>query len=312
VPHPERALDQLIQDVYLIVSERIGWQEWLLRATSAFGVCGAQLDLRLSSETRTVTTFAEPPDHGATLVRESDDGSVRLTLYASGHTVDADTIDRLLSHAQRAAGLASEIDVDHHLVQAVADAIADSIGVGIVLLERRTGRVVFINRHARSIVRDHAAIELACDRLEFRDRETRASFERALRTVDTSTLVTVSAAPSITLIVHRLDRCAASFTGRDPHRWAIAFIIAPGSREFLRPDHLAATWGLTPKETRLVHGLISGRSIDQLAAVYSVSAHTLRAQLKSARRKTNCTSQTQLLRTILEDPLALFDSETAS
>ena len=56
---------------------------------------------------------------------------------------------------------------------------------------------------------------------------------------------------------------------------------------------------LTPAEVRLLEKLVSTKTLQQIAKAHQVSIHTVRSQLKSIFKKTNCRRQSELIKLII-------------
>lgn len=65
---------------------------------------------------------------------------------------------------------------------------------------------------------------------------------------------------------------------------------------------IAKHFSLTPAEVRLLEKLISTKTLHQIASLHQVSIHTVRSQLKSIFRKTECRRQSELIKLIMNSP----------
>ena len=61
------------------------------------------------------------------------------------------------------------------------------------------------------------------------------------------------------------------------------------------PEMLAVLYGLTPAEAHLAAGLVSYRTLEQIAAERRLSRETLRTQLKQLFAKTGTNRQSELV-----------------
>jgi DNA-binding CsgD family transcriptional regulator len=70
----------------------------------------------------------------------------------------------------------------------------------------------------------------------------------------------------------------------------------PGGDGWVRPQ---ADVPVTPAETRLALALFEGLTLQEAAAIFSVSPHTVHAQLASIFEKTGTNRQSQLVRLMM-------------
>lgn len=63
-------------------------------------------------------------------------------------------------------------------------------------------------------------------------------------------------------------------------------------------------FGLTPAEMSICHELLSGKTAKEIASKLDKSIYTVRDQIKSILKKTNCTNQSQFLTLIMSLPVA--------
>ncbi|MEC9395958.1 MAG: helix-turn-helix transcriptional regulator, partial [Myxococcota bacterium] len=76
---------------------------------------------------------------------------------------------------------------------------------------------------------------------------------------------------------------------------ALLFIADPDNLDIEIDAHIQTLYGLTEAEARVARHIVSGYSVDNIAAILSRSTNTIRAQLKSAMRKCQVSSQAQLV-----------------
>jgi len=73
-------------------------------------------------------------------------------------------------------------------------------------------------------------------------------------------------------------------------------VVTPlGSAETLPEDLLNGLFDLSPAEVRAANGIIQGKTIEELAANFSLSRETIRSQVKAALAKTGTTRQADLV-----------------
>jgi DNA-binding CsgD family transcriptional regulator len=71
-------------------------------------------------------------------------------------------------------------------------------------------------------------------------------------------------------------------------------IISPDAQD--GDDALAAAFGLTPVETRVLAGLFAGRTLNQTAATLGITRPTAKTHLEHIFSKTGVTRQAELMR----------------
>lgn len=85
----------------------------------------------------------------------------------------------------------------------------------------------------------------------------------------------------------------------------IIFVAANAAQVKVEPKSLQAIYGLSRAESRLTVAIVNGQSLEEIAELYHVSKHTLRTQLKSIYRKTDCRRQAELVVKVLTSPAIL-------
>lgn len=98
---------------------------------------------------------------------------------------------------------------------------------------------------------------------------------------------------SLALVRAELDEVSAYFAGP-----TVLLLIDPaqGYQGSGDPGWLAAHFRLSPAETRVAAGIVSGRSLTDIAERAGLSRETVRAQLKAVYAKTGVNSQAALVR----------------
>ncbi len=83
------------------------------------------------------------------------------------------------------------------------------------------------------------------------------------------------------------------------------FVSDPDTALLIQPETLEGLYGLTVAEAKLVIALVSGQTLDAIAAATGTSPNTLKNQLKAVFRKTNTSRQAELMKLVLSGP-AIF------
>jgi DNA-binding CsgD family transcriptional regulator len=225
--------------------------------------------------------------------------------------------ERLLTHVQRALGVHRQVSHLRVANQTMTDGF-DQLAFGVVFLDRFE-RVLHVNRVAARVLEGDDVLQVRERRLEALGAGAAQRLERALaRALVGSSLTGVRSAESIMLF--RSD-------GRRPLAVLVAPVqssIGPGwsvpgcaAVVFMREAELAnssleliaASFGLTPRETQLAAGLMGGRSLEAIAEELRVARETLRTYLKGLFRKTGTRRQAELVAVLLSHPAHLLSRD---
>jgi len=79
-------------------------------------------------------------------------------------------------------------------------------------------------------------------------------------------------------------------------------VTDPEKPTYLRDDLMRAHYSLTPAETEVANGLLTGYSLEEIAALRRVTVGTIRDQLKNLFGKTGTNRQADLVRLLLNLP----------
>ena len=93
-------------------------------------------------------------------------------------------------------------------------------------------------------------------------------------------------------------------------RGVTLFISDPQQSLAIQPETLEGLYGFTVAEAKLVIALVSGHTLDVVAATTGTSPNTLRNQLKAVFRKTGTNRQAELMKRILTGPAVFRRSPT--
>ncbi len=98
------------------------------------------------------------------------------------------------------------------------------------------------------------------------------------------------------IFAHVLPLTGSDFRTRlQPAAVAAVFIGAPPDAQD-GADAVAAAFGLTPAETRLLASLFAGRTLAETAATLGIAGTTAKTHLEHIFSKTGVTRQTELMR----------------
>lgn len=210
----------------------------------------------------------------------------------------ARALDRLLPHLQRALIVRARL-AEATAQKATPEAALEAIvhGVATVSLD---GVVVHANAAARDILGRRDGLSLAPGgRLA------------AARPDETQSLLAIIAGcgraaggGALSLSrpsgLRRLEVIAAPLSGAIRHGMpakagAVLFLRDPELQPRLLPEMLAVLYGFTPAEALLAAGLVSYRTLEQIADERGLSRETLRTQLRQLFAKTGTSRQSELV-----------------
>jgi DNA-binding CsgD family transcriptional regulator len=239
-----------------------------------------------------------------------DDGSpwIMLALNFSEGPAQAEERRRmqmLMPHIRRACAAEQQLRTVRRERDALGAALDRSDGA-VAMLDR-AGRVAYANEAAEALFRRQAGLRLAPDRrLVPGGSEARASLAMALHyCADPSTWTPgigpepptqfLAPRPEGRPLVLRLQPLPQELAGAYG-AMALLFIADPDSRARDDRAALRAVYGLSEAETRLVHGLLDGETLKEIATRRQVSYETVRAQLRQVFDKTGTRRQADLVR----------------
>jgi DNA-binding CsgD family transcriptional regulator len=221
----------------------------------------------------------------------------------------------LLPHVRKALDIRHVLGVAQHQL-AGAEALADASATPTFLVAR-TGRVSHHNAAARTLLDQSDALTLRDSVLT----ATQAGSKELLRKLFHDAALPAStqwAASSQEKLAHALSLERPS--GRQPlqllasplsgknrqHSQAdLVLLVTDPEQPVNYPDGvLRALYGLTPAQTEIANGLLTGYTLDEIACLRKVSVGTVRQQLKSIMNKTGVGRQSDLVKLLMTLPSA--------
>ncbi|MEW5786342.1 MAG: helix-turn-helix transcriptional regulator [Pseudomonadota bacterium] len=225
---------------------------------------------------------------------------------------DKALLEMLLPHLGRALHL-HELISHTHIALNHTEAVLDEIRLAVFIT----------NRAARPLMHNAAADDLLHGGHVCRTSEGDLALPRKAdtatlhRLIDTASAVTAGQSPSgggewvatsssgqpiLQIRVSPLPRYALQSSSPVPKACAAVFMTQPGAMR-LPAQAIAAKYGLSAAEGRLVCLLSDGLNLEEAARTLSVSQHTVRSQLKSIFAKTGVGRQQELLLLLAGDLL---------
>ncbi|MBB4039301.1 DNA-binding CsgD family transcriptional regulator/PAS domain-containing protein [Microvirga flocculans] len=210
----------------------------------------------------------------------------------------------LLPHLRRALTISNLLDVATIERMHMAETL-DSLRCGVILTDRR-GAVLHANRAAGDMLRKGAPVKDAGGVLSAANmaasRELRSAIALATdesRLGRTGLAIRVSSAEDAPVYAHVLPISGSDLRTRlQPDAVAAIFIGTPPQPEGLRL--LAAAFELTAAETRVLEGLLAGRTLSETAAHLGIAPSTAKTHLDHIFAKAGVSRQTELIRLAMQ------------
>jgi DNA-binding CsgD family transcriptional regulator/PAS domain-containing protein len=208
----------------------------------------------------------------------------------------------ILPHLERAIRI-SDLLEQRTAQAADLTALADSLTTGLILVDGDL-RVRGINPAAERLLRSAGAMSVAAGRLHPPRNEAGARLAEAVRrcadrTADAggASVVLDGPAGEVGLLVHVLP-LSRPRANRDQAAVAALFLTNQSAPAPPPIEAFVDHFGLTPSETRVLLGLLDGRSPGAIAAVQGVSIATVRTHLRRLYDKTSTAGQADLVRLV--------------
>lgn len=185
-----------------------------------------------------------------------------------------------------------------------AQAVIDLFPVAVVIANA-DGTVRIANRRARELVTEHQALYLdPLNRIRLTHRQGDADLYATIHALQSGADIDCALAaprrdggtPLSVLVVP----VGSGVNGMS--RGVTLFISDPEQALAILPETLEGLYGFTVAEAKLVIALVSGHTLDSVAAATGTSTNTLRNQLKAVFRKTGTNRQAELMKRILTGP----------
>jgi DNA-binding CsgD family transcriptional regulator len=220
---------------------------------------------------------------------------------------DARILSRVVPHTARAMQLHDRLSVVHGKSQ-VFEAALGVRNLATIYIDE-VGEIFEVSDAAMAIVRSQTRVAIVDRRLLATDPVVDGRLNKlvnsALRLVVVPTdpaggsLLIKGAQPGedIQILVIPIPRLDRFFS---PLPAVAVFLSKPRSASSELAKHLEDRFQLSPAEVRLAVALRTAASLSAIAQSTNVSPHTVRAQLKNIFAKTDCHSQLELMRLLVE------------
>jgi len=209
----------------------------------------------------------------------------------------------LLPHLRRAVAISKVVEVRTIAGVRMAEAL-DALRCGVVLTNER-GTILHANRAAEHMLRDGGGpIRSADGTLQATAPSAASELHSALALAarneagigKTGLAIRLTEPDVPPVFAHVLPLTGSDFRTRlQPPAVAAVFIgAAPEAQD--GADAVAAAYGLTPAETRVLASLFAGRTLAEIAAMLGIAGTTAKTHLEHIFLKTGVTRQAELLR----------------
>jgi DNA-binding CsgD family transcriptional regulator len=208
----------------------------------------------------------------------------------------------LLPHLRRAATISDMLDVRTIECTQMTEAL-DALRCAVVLMDGRGG-ILHTNRSAEHMLRDGGPIQSVQGILQASAptaaSELRAALALAARNEagigKTGLAIRLTEPDMPPIFAHVLPLTGSDFRTRlHPAAVAAVFISAPPDEQD-GAETVAAAFGLTPAETRVLASLFAGLTLAETAAALRIAGTTAKTHLEHIFLKTGVTRQAELMR----------------
>lgn len=218
-------------------------------------------------------------------------------------------LNLLVPHIQKALEIRQVLGVTQQRL-AGGEAMADASSTATFLLNRQ-GCLIHSSAAADSLVSDKTAVALQNGVLVAADVQSRDSLRALVMRAASHAYAPPAPAPTHAQSLPRtgsrqplqLIATPLPHTHRDRSGADLLLLVTGPESSFCYPDTvLRALYGLTPAETEIANGLLTGYSLQEIASLRRVSIGSKRNQLKSKLSKTSTARQSDLMRLLMALP----------
>jgi DNA-binding CsgD family transcriptional regulator/PAS domain-containing protein len=208
----------------------------------------------------------------------------------------------LLPHLRRAVTISKVLDARTIEHARMAEAL-DALKCGVALTKQNAA-ILHANRAAERMLRHAGPIQSVRGVLQATAPEAAKELRSAIRLAaqdeaalgKTGLAVRLDEGDEPPLFAHVLPLTHGELRTRLEPEAVAAVFISGGSDEAAGADEMAAFYGLTPAETRLLECLLAGRNLAETAAVLGIAMTTAKTHLDNVFQKTGVNRQAELMR----------------
>ncbi|MFT6599288.1 MAG: pimeloyl-ACP methyl ester carboxylesterase/DNA-binding CsgD family transcriptional regulator [Alloalcanivorax sp.] len=216
-------------------------------------------------------------------------------------------LDALIPHVEQALRLGEQMERTRE-TRDLAVATLERLPIGIAVVDAQLN-IITLNRIAAGALSDSEVLSNHQGRLRINNRRQHQALHQALaRCLEQGSHHALPLTEPATGVTVSLLVCPSRTVDmEDPERPAATLFISHSNLDNLVDEALLGDlYDLTPAESKVAKGLVSGHTLDRIAEDAQVAPATVRAQLKSVFRKTDTGRQAELVSVILSGlaPLA--------
>jgi DNA-binding CsgD family transcriptional regulator len=218
---------------------------------------------------------------------------------------EQEQLGAILPHLQRALQLRQKVSGDEIATQNLK--LPDEEGLAVLLVDGN-GRLLHANGEGDVLLRSSEALKVADNIVTTHHVRTALRLQRLIKDAAATAAARIGI-PGGFLSIPRADRFPLSMLvspyqavlnpASAPTPAALLMVRDP-ARDTELNTVLQSLFGLTPAESKIANALASGSSIEEIAARYGLSHHTVRTQLKSISGKTGTSRQGELIALVLK------------
>jgi len=236
------------------------------------------------------------PDHASLF------GAARVEGQGSFTEREIGLGELLLPHLRRAVTISKVLDARAIERDRLAETL-DALRCG-VFLTKQNGAILHANRAAERLMRHSGSVESFRGVVRAKAPEAAGELRSAIRLAaedetalgKTGLAIRLNEDDESPLFAHVLPLARGELRTRLEPEAVAAVFIGGGSDEASGADEVAAAFGLTPAETRLLESLLAGRSLKETAAALGVAITTAKTHLDNVFQKTGVNRQAELMR----------------
>jgi DNA-binding CsgD family transcriptional regulator len=215
----------------------------------------------------------------------------------------------LVPHIQKALQIRQVLGITQQRL-AGAEAVADASSTAAFLLTQQ-GTFIHSNAAADALVSDGSSLILRNGILIAAEAQSREALHAIFLKAASPSYAPATVTPVHALSLPRTDgrqplqllATPLPHTHRDRSGADLLLLVTDPERPSSFPDGvLRALYGLTPAETEVANGLLTGYSLEEIASLRSVTLGTVRIQMKSLLSKTGTSRQSELVRLLMTLP----------
>lgn len=213
-------------------------------------------------------------------------------------------LESLIPHMSRAIGISRHLSYAEQRLRQY-EGVFGLLTSGLLLLNGQK-QLVFQNRAAETILGRRDPLSIVNGRPTIRDRSSHKGFDalldQTLSTDGTAWRGGVRLLPHVDHDRRPIQAWIAPITrAPDAFEWMrecaeiACFLVDPSHEEPLPKQVFEQLYELTPSEAALVHNLLSGETLNEIAATAGRSINTLKTHLRSIFMKTDTARQQELI-----------------